>query len=94
MTDDARDYFRLIQENRELVGKLGKAVLLNALKADPQSIMKIYRKLEMIESGKENLQSRIINNICVVVTGLIMLDKTLQAYDLSLESCTGDKINT
>lgn len=30
LTDDARDNFRLIQENRELVGKMGKSEIRNA----------------------------------------------------------------
>lgn len=89
LTEDARISFNEVVHCTDCIKRLGKTVLLTALNTTPKTVMDIYKEVEEKVAVNKDIQTRIINNICVVVTGLMLLDKTLELYDESIESCTG-----
>ena len=79
--------FEVIVNSEDILQKLGKTLLLEALKINEKELVAHHKKV--FKSLEERLPSRIRHNIAVLMCGELILEKLAQRYGMTIKELFG-----
>lgn len=86
-TAEHTENFKQLEKNRELIGKLGKSMLMLALNMPDDSFEKFISESKVFE--QLNLKSRVELGISNLYLGILLLKDLFEAYHLDFEKYVG-----
>lgn len=88
ITEEREAALNVLEQNSEIITKLGKSLLLEAMNADEQKLINHIYELRK-EDKIYNFDKRISKNIVNAIVGIELLNKVFLKLDLDMQRLTG-----
>lgn len=77
--------FMVLRKRKQLLRKLGRATLEQAMKMTPERLLNLYYRADSLNEMNDLKSSRTRNNVAVTICGLYLLNDTIKALGIQFD---------